>query len=496
MTPTPGSGAGRARANAAYTLDESIVPMHHHSGRARDDFLCAIEPDGPRPISVAEANHRAVHGCGIADLTSAAKADDGPAGLSRRMVLRGGAGALGLLAAPNVQPRMVYSAGPTDKDILICIFLRGGFDGLSAVVPAGDPHYLNARPSLGVTAAKGLIPLNSFWGLHPQLSALTPIWNAGELALVHATGNTDPTRSHFAGMWSMERAAGYGASAAQVSSGWLGRHLASSSSTQGTFRAITLGNKAVASLSTSFPTVAFASIADFEIWVWEGIQNEVRTMIDSAYRTVGGPAGAMAAKTLAAVGGLADLRGTPYTPDNGAVYPDTYFGHGLIDIARMIKSGKGLEVACIDIGDWDMHADLGQATDQASWFSRKARDLAQGLAALRTDLGSRWANVCVVTMSEFGRRVGENASGGVDHGHGNTMFVLGGQVNGGQVYGSWPGLAPEDLDMNEGGYNGDVTITTDYRTVLAELISDRLQNGALGTVFPNFSYPGPVGVFR
>lgn len=481
--------------SAAYTLDERIVPMHAHSGRDRDDFLCALEPGGHRVVSRAEANRIALSRFGIPDVGGGEPEPEaaayGPAGVPRRTLLRGVAG-LGLMGTPSVAPRMAFAAGPEIRDVLVCIFLRGGFDGLSAVFPLDDANYRAARPTIGV--ASGALPLGGGWGAHPQLSALQPLWAAGELAVVHATGNTDPTRSHFAGMWSTERAAG--ATAVTVQSGWLGRHLATSSGPEPTFRAITVGTKAVASLSTTFPTLAFSSISEFDIWAWEGVRPHIARMLDATYDRAGGSAGALANTTLDAVARLADLRGTPYVPANGASYPDGPFGDGLQDIARMIKSGKGLEVACLDIGDWDMHAGLGSSGDPNSWFSWKVRELAQGLAAFRTDLGSSWSNVCVITMSEFGRRVGENASGGVDHGHGNAIFVLGGQVAGGRVFGSWPGLSPGDLDLNEGGYNGDVTITTDYRTVLAELLTDRLKNPAVGTVLPNFTSPGPLGIFR
>lgn len=489
--------------NNDWVCDEHIVPMHHHSGDDRRDFLLDVSGPEPRPVGVAEANHLARSRSQVAELTTCCPdeiADEGPrfAGRfmpSRRGLLKSGAVGLGAMMASSAMPRMAFAAdpsGPGARDVLVCIFLRGGMDGLSALVPAGDPDYYRARPNLSVKSEQGLIALDSFWAMHPQMESMKWLWDNGELAAVHATGNTDPTRSHFAGEYSMERAAGFDSKAAAVSSGWLGRHLATSATTQGTFRAITLGNRTVTSLATSFPTLAFSKISDFDLWAWEGVKPTVLDGIKKMYATsAGGPAGDAAAKTLAAIGGLADLRATTdgYVPANGAVYPDTRFGEGLAEIAQMIKAGKGLEVACIDIGDWDMHADLGQASDPESWFARKIRELSDGIEAFRTDLGTSWTNTCVLTMSEFGRRVQENNSGGLDHGHGNVMFVAGGQVNGGRVYGSWPGLASAKLDA------GDVAITTDYRTVLSELVSKRLKNPNLATVFPGFTAPSQLGIF-
>lgn len=467
-----------------WVLDDQIVPMHHHSGDERKDFLMDFGAATPTPVSVDEANRIARDRCGIQECEES-KA------LSRRSALAGGLGAgLGALALPSVAPRMAFAADATGH-IVVCIFLRGGFDGLSAVVPYGDPDLYKLRPTIGVRSSQGMWDLDGFFGAHPQMAPLGAMWQGKDLAFVHATGNPDPTRSHFDAQVSTERAAGWDSKATSVSTGWLGRHLASSSSQAGTFRALTLGSRAVLAVSSSRPTLSFSSIADFDLWGWAGYKPSNFNALRRMYERVGGEAHRQAATTLDAIDGLAGLRAQSagYTPPNGAKYPSTYFGKSMMQIAMMIRAGKGLEVACADVGDWDMHANLGKASDPNAWFSRRIRELSDTLAAFRTDLGPLWDKVTVVTMSEFGRRAGENASAGVDHGHGNLIMVAGGKVAGGKVYGKWPTLAHSTLD------HGDLAIATDYRTILAELMVNRLGNTNLSTVLPNYSPVPHLGIF-
>lgn len=470
----------------ALLADDLVTAWHAHHG---PDRLVANLPDGSRrSLTPAQAGSLTSTMRPGTELTDTEFAADGPRRVSRRHILAGATAGLGALLAAGATPRMAFAAAApgtvaaatptataTGAGLTIAIFLRGGMDGLSAVVPVGDPAYYRARPQLAVPAEQTL-ELTPQFGLNRNLGALLPAWQAGDLGIVVGAGNPWISRSHFEDMSACERGA-----PASVRSGWLGRHLASSATSQGTFRAVTVGTTAAASLvAPGLDTVAMSTIGSFDVNVWEGFRPQLLSTLDAMYGAAGGQVNAQADATLAAIGGLSDLRGTPYAPAGGAVYPDSPFGRGLADIARIAKSGKGLEVACIDIGDWDMHQNLGSASQDSDWFSRKARDLAQGIAALRTDLGPLWASTTVITMSEFGRRVEENGTG-VDHGHGNVMFVAGGRVAGGRIYGSLPSLTPGNL------HAGDVPVTTDYRQLLGELVTGPMRNKNVDTVFPGFT---------
>lgn len=467
-----------------WLLDEQVTPVHHHEST----FLCSLNPGEEvedatilgSPAQVSHASRAAK-----ADAVEAATGERPRAHLSRRGVLRGGAGAgLGALMVASATPRYAFAATPTaPRDTIVAIFMRGAMDTLSALVPHGDPAYYAARPSVAV--AKGqVIDLDGFFGLHPQLAPLMPAWTAGELGFVHATGNTDPTRSHFAAQDNVERAA-----PANIRSGWLGRHLETSSTTQGTFRAITLGPRATASLAAPFPTLSMTSVADFDLRASATYKPNVMRDLDAMFGDAGGAMSAQADAAFTAVDRLATLRAQTYKPAGGAVYPDTAFGRNMAEIARVIKAGLGVEVACVDLGNWDMHNNMGTATNPDGWMSRQLRDLALTLAAFRTDLGAHFAKTLVVTMTEFGRRVAENSTGGLDHGHGQAMFFMGGGIVGKKVHGRWPGLDKAALDA------GDLAIATDYRHPLAEVVSRRLSNPRVDQVFPGFT-PTALGLAR
>ncbi len=462
--------------------EDLVVPVHDHDD-ARNHLVATVPGRRPRTVTPAEAGRLVQQLRPTAGLGDVEPAPGGPR-LGRRHLLRAGGIGLGALLAASGAPRFSFAAD-TGRDLLVVIFLRGGMDGLSAVVPVDDPAYYAARPTIAVRA-EDTFALTAPYAMNDNLAALRPLWDAGDLAPVVGSGAPGLSRSHFEDAALCER----GAAPANVRSGWLGRHLATSSAEQGTFRAITIGNSATLSLAANFDTVAMNSIGDFDLSVWEGIRPQVLTLMDSLYADVGGAATAAARQTLAAVSGLASLRGVTYTPAGGAVYPDSPFGKGLAQVAQVAKGGKGLEVACLDVGDWDMHQQLGRAAVATDWYSGKARDLAAGLAAFRLDLGERWATTTVVTMSEFGRRVHENGDQGLDHGTGNLMLVAGGSVNGGRVYGRLPSLKASNL------VQGDVPVTTDYRQALSEIVTRRLANGAnLSQVFPGFTpSPVPLGI--
>lgn len=460
--------------------EDLITPLHDHD-EARNALIATVPGQPERVVSPAEAGRLVAE---LRPATSLAEVDIAPGGprrIGRRGLLRRGGAGLGALLAASAGPRLSFAEGAVTRDLLVVVFLRGGMDGLSAVVPVGDPAYYAARRRIAVPAAD-TFALDGHFGMNKNLAALKPMWDAGDLAPVVGSGAPGLVRSHFEDSLLFERAA-----PANVRSGWLGRHLATSSTAQGTFRAVTIGNATTFSLTANFETVAMTSLGSFDIQGWSGMRPQILASLDSMYGDVGGAATQTADKTLAAVAALGSLRGTTYSPAGGARYPDSDFGRGLAQIAQLAKGGKGLEIACIDIGDWDMHQKLGVASAKDDWFSRQARNLAEGLAALRTDLGSRWNSTTVVTMSEFGRRVGENGDMGLDHGSGNLSLVAGGAVKGGRVYGSLPSLTKGNLARG-----GDVPVTTDYRQALAEVVTERLHNGAnLDQVFPGFT-PGPA----
>lgn len=400
--------------------------------------------------------------------------------LTRRRLL-GGAAALTGLAAAGLSTRLAYAAPGYAGDTLVLLSLRGGFDGLSAIVPIGDPGYYAARPTIGVPKSEVIAGDGSF-GLHPAMAPLLPLWQSGTLAAVHAVGQPDPTRSHFAAMEAMENAA----PGTPVRSGWLDRMLGGTGAT-GPLAGVSLGAAMPARvLAGPAPAVSMATIDRFTL-AGESARRPVaaalRAMYADAPAQLAGPARA-ADQALTATAGL---RAAGYTPANGAAYPATDLGAALRDVARLIKAKCGLVTAAVDCGDWDMHDALGTAaTGQRMHDNLAALSLA--LAAFAADLGAvGMANVTLVTISEFGRRVAENASHGADHGHGNAMLLLGGGVRGGKVYAKWPSLAPGALNA------GDLAATSDYRSVIGEVLQKRCGLGSLSGVFPSVT-PSSFGL--
>ncbi len=404
----------------------------------------------------------------------------------------GMAGVLGASKSlfPSWMPRLAFrsqeslaqSSASGAGDVLIHIFLRGGMDGLSAVVPYGEGNnYYSVRPTIAVPEPgqqNGAVDLNGFFGLHPTLAALKEVYDDGVLAVVHATGCTDPTRSHFDAMAFIE--AGTPGSKS-TPTGWIGRHLQSAAwQNESPFRAVGMGAIVPQSLRGPVAPLSLRSIGDFH---FKGRQDELlrqQQALASLY-TVSAPSdrlGQQAKLVFETVDQLAKLDVNHYQPSGGALYPDDEFGIGLRQVAQLIKAEVGLEVACVDLGGWDTHEAQGTLNGQ---FNGLLTSLGKGLSALYADLGDHMQRVSVVVMSEFGRRAYENGSAGTDHGHGNAMLLMGGGINGGQVYGDWPTLAADRLD------EGDLAVTTDYRDVVAEIVRYRLNNPALDQVFPNHS---------
>ncbi len=426
--------------------------------------------------------------------------------MSRRSFLGRAAGvsaaALAGLAAPQLTTRVAFAESAAySGDVLVVLSLRGGFDGMSAVVPLGDPAYRAARPSIAIPESRALPTGDRFWGLHPDLAPLKPWWDAGTFGAVHAVG-ADPSRSHFAATAEMERAA----PGSSLRTGWIDRALGLRS--PGTvFQGTAVGESLVpASMAGPFAELSFDSIDRFSLdGVWGDTPEEIAadgarwaTVLTSLHAGMPSLAGA-AGSALGAVATARSLKAAGYAPANGATYPHTIDGGpyedsrisaALYDVARLVRAQVGLQLVCLDYGDWDMHADLGTVGNGR--FHDHLSEFSASVAAFLTDLGpAGMANVTLMTLSEFGRRVEENGDHGTDHGHGNAMLLMGGGVVGGRVHGTWPGLAEDRLD------DGDLAGTTDYRDVLAEALTRRCRQPAsdLPSVFPNRGAFGSLGAF-
>jgi uncharacterized protein (DUF1501 family) len=367
-------------------------------------------------------------------------------------------------------------------DALVTIFLRGGMDGLHTVPPYADPAYRAQRPTLAVAEpgrAGGAADLDGFFGLHPAMAPLAEVFQARRLAVVHASGSPDTTLSHFEAMQTMERGVADGNSTA---SGWIARHLASlENGNDSPLRAIAFGDVLPKSLQGSLHASAVRSLSEFRLALPDGWGEEFRGLLAGLYAGGSDPARAAGRGALELLHSLEKLDPEKYSPEGAAAYPDGEFGRGLRQVAQLLKAEVGLEVAAVDLGGWDSHV------AQGALMEGLMRQLAQGLHAFHADLGDRLRQVTVVAMSEFGRRVNENGGLGTDHGRATAMFVMGGGIRGGKVYGQWPGLAAERLDRD-----GNLRVTTDYRDVLAELVERRLRNPDITRVFPAYSprHPG------
>ena len=402
-------------------------------------------------------------------------------GLSRRRFLQG----LGVVAATSaVSVRTSYAAEPAG-DVLVVLSLRGGMDGLSLVAPVGDPDYARLRPTIAVPAATGIHTGDRMFALHPALAPLKPLWDAGRLGAVHAVGSPDGSRSHFAATEELERAA----PGTSLRTGWLDRVLGVTGS-GAVFQAARIGSGTPGRLLAGpQPELAARSLERLSLASSEWVGPRLATALAALNSGVDSPQVPAARLALDAVRTTAAIVAADPTPRNGAVYPDSDLGAALADVARLVRAGNGLQAACVDLGDWDMHSGLGRAG--AGWMADKAGELAAALVAFATDLGADLGRVTLLTMSEFGRRAKENGSGGVDHGFGNAMLVLGGGIVGGKVHGRWPGLGAEALD------HGDLAGTTDFRSVVGELLVRRagLPEAALPQVFPGYQ-PTFLGLAR
>ena len=409
--------------------------------------------------------------------------------ISRRIFLKNGGLALVSLGfAPEFLARTV-AAADSRRRILVTIFQRGAVDGLNMIVPFGDREYYNARPSIAIarpgSGADASVDLDGFFGLHPRMAQLKPLFDARDLAIVHACGSHDETRSHFDAQDYMETATP-GVKSTQT--GWLNRYLHAKEHEKATpFRAVALAPQLPRALQGLEPALAIGQIGQFGIRAGQATEM-VQSSFESEYAAA---ANSVLHKTgreaFDAIKMLKEADPAKYSPENGAEYPRTGYGEALKQIAQLIKADVGLEVAFAESGNWDHHVNEGAALGQ---IANRLDDFSRGVAALVRDLGPRMADVVILTMSEFGRAIAENGNRGTDHGHGNAMMVIGGGVRGGKVYGRWPGLAREQR------YEGrDLAITTDFRAVFTEVVKGHLGLGDTRGVFPGFSGSAPLGLF-
>jgi uncharacterized protein (DUF1501 family) len=400
---------------------------------------------------------------------------------SRRILLKSGAMALVSLGfAPSFLARAAEAA--TRRKLLIALFQRGAVDGLNMVVPFGERDYYQVRPSIAIPEPGregGALDLNGFFGFHPRMAPLEPLWHRGQLAIVHASGSHDATRSHFDAQDYMETAT---PGVKNTRAGWLNRYLgvadAASPAARSPLRGVALTRQMPRLLQGPSPALAMGSLSGFD--VHGGLP--ARASFEEAYaaaadRVLNGTAGeAFDAMRVLERQRAAGRRG----PARGVEYPRSPFGQALREIAGLAKADVGLEVAFAESTGWDHHLNEGGATGQ---MAVRLEDFSLAIAALVTDLGDRMDDTVILTMSEFGRAVAENGSRGTDHGHGNAMMLIGGRVRGGIVHGAWPGLAPEVRFEGR-----DLAVTTDFRDVFAEVVVRHLgaSDADAREIFPGF----------
>ncbi len=412
----------------------------------------------------------------------------------RRLFLKSsGLAMLAFGAGPDFLRRAAAAATQAPRrKVLVALFQRGAMDALAALPPTGGSDLARLRPRLAMSAARAagdaaLVDLGVGFALHPALSPLAPLFQARELAAVHAVGSPDPTRSHFDAQDYMETAT---PGRKGTSSGWLNRVCGELGHDASPFRAVALGSALPRSLAGATPAVAIVRLEDFKVGrsgaavlgaaAGRGFESLYAEAASELLATTG-------RETFDAVGLLSEAELARYRPAPGARYPQSPLGQALRQIAQLVHADVGLEVAFCESGGWDTH--VAQGTAQGS-FARRADDLARSIAAFWTDLGARRADVVLMTMTEFGRTVRENGSGGTDHGHGSALFLLGAGVDGGKVHGRFPGLEPDQL--HEGR---DLPVTTDFRAVFSAVVQRHLGVAADTELFPGWS-GAPLPLFR
>jgi len=399
--------------------------------------------------------------------------------LTRRFFVKGSA--LVMAGAGPVPGWLGRAAAATGgrKKTLVAIFQRGAADGLNIVAPFGEKRYAELRPTIGIQVPgkpQGAIDLDGHFGLHSQLEPLKALWDKQQLAIVEATGSPDPSRSHFDAQDYMESG-----TPGTKSDGWLNRALPASTGETSPLRAISMGAQLPRTMRGDRSAIAVGDVQQFRM------EGETASVLEAMYANSRDRQLEGAGKdAFAAMKMIRQLSTGNYTPANGAQYQQGgELGRSLQQVARLIKADAGVEAAFAEIGGWDHHQN-----ENGSMFGL-LRQFGTALAAFSQDMGDRMEDIVLVTMSEFGRTAEENGNNGTDHGHGSVMFVLGGPVRGGKIYGKWPGLEKEQLFEGR-----DLAVTTDFRAVLGEVVSGHLGQKNLAQVFPGYVCPQPMGLLR
>jgi len=410
--------------------------------------------------------------------------------ISRRVFVK--AGALAMVSFgldPLFLDRLAYAVGPSgragDRRILVVLFQRGAVDGLNMVVPHGESVYYRERPRIAVPRPD-VVDLDGHFGFHPALGSLKPLWDNKSLAVIHAVGSPDATRSHFDAQDYMESGT---PGVKSTSDGWLNRYCRHDQEHRQTaFRAVAFGPQLPRILAGSAPALALDDLGAFGLRANQAaVRDRLTRAFEELYEGAGtGLLASSSAEGFAAVEMLKHANPTQYGPAHGAVYPRGRLGRSMLQIAQLIKADVGVQVAFADASGWDTHVNQGAAQGQ---LAARLRELGESLAAFSQDLGERMRDVVVLTLSEFGRTVRENGNAGTDHGHATAMLALGGPVNGGRVLGRWPGL-------DEGArYEGrDLAVTTDFRDLIGEIVQRHLGARDLQSIFPGYAPSHSPGV--
>jgi uncharacterized protein (DUF1501 family) len=408
----------------------------------------------------------------------------------------------GMGQAPMWLARAASVEGRSRKT-LVAIFLRGAADGLNIVVPFGDPRYREVRPTIGLQSPRQdenqngqfgpVIDLDGKFGLHAGLRHFKELWDKKQLAIVEATGSPDPSRSHFDAQDYMESG-----TPGKTGNGWLNRAIGDPGAGASALRAVALSNRVPRTLRGEHEAVALGNIEDFRISDQDRLailRNMYSLTPDETMRRTGKDAfeamkmiQSMAKDSTPNAGEQSRFRSGvagAFQNTRPSYMAGGQLGGNLQELARLIKSDAGVEAAFAEVDGWDHHQnENAQLPGLLNQFSN-------AIAAFCQDLGDRMEDVVIVTMSEFGRTVEENGTSGTDHGHGSLMIVLGGTVQGGRIYGEWPGLAKEQLFEGR-----DLAVTTDFRTVLSELVRGHLGRNDLSSVFPGFNLGPILGLLR
>jgi uncharacterized protein (DUF1501 family) len=399
--------------------------------------------------------------------------------ITRRFFLHNGALAIaGTAAIPSFLVRSVLAeSAATPGRRLVIVFQRGAVDGLNVVVPYREKNYYAMRPTIGIPQ-KEVLDLDGFFGLHPVMTSLQPLFQQGHLAIVHAAGSPSMNRSHFDAQDFMESGT---PDVTSTRDGWLNRALQAQDACcrkhHTAFRALALGPEVPLTLAGSIPAIAITNVNCFAVAGRGPVVSPAAEAFEAMYADTGDHIlHAAGDETFDAVKMLRDANPAQYQPANGANYPNSEFGNSMRQIAQLLKANLGVEAAFTDVYGWDTHHAQGGVNGQ---LAGRLRDFSDSIAAFWRDMGDEAENVTLVTMSEFGRTAHENGTGGTDHGHANAMFVLGGQVKGGKVYGRWPGLSNEQLNQGR-----DLAMTTDYRQVVGEVVTRTLGAENLNLIFP------------